>query len=206
MKQQGGNFIHRMNVRSSQQPRLHPRLVVVEVNRYDAKEGTSVQKLPSMTPAPNTSVSIEVMEAIRGKKQLYCQAVDTKTWADFERIALPDATMVYKHADGRIVTNVLEGQDSSQPYKFDSRDDVVAFFKTLLGPLQTVHLVDSGSFERISDDEVRAVFVMIAHSGLSTESKYGHSISGGQYHDVYKMVNGEWFLKSLEYVMSYQRL
>ncbi|TLD32859.1 hypothetical protein PspLS_00937 [Pyricularia sp. CBS 133598] len=187
---------------SLQQSRIHPRLFVVVVNQYD---DTQLSKLPSMPPAPNTTVPIEVIEAIRGKKQLYCLAVDNKTWVDLERVALPDATMVYKLGDSSTVTDVTEGQDKSQPYKFDSRDDVVAFLKTLFGPLQTVHLVDSGSFERISDDEVKVVFVTTAHSGPSTELKNDHSTYGGQYHEVYKRVDGEWFLKSLEYVMLYQR-
>ncbi|KAI6373246.1 hypothetical protein MCOR25_003455 [Pyricularia grisea] len=158
-----------------------------------------------MTPAPNTTVPIEVMEAIRGKKQLYCLAADTKNWAEFERVALPEATMVYKHADGKIITHVLEDGENSQQFKFDTRDEMVAFFKKTLGPMQSVHIVDSGSFERISDDEVKAVFVIMAFAGLSTELKDGHTTAGGQYHEVYKKVDGEWFLKSLEFIMLYQR-
>ncbi|TLS23672.1 uncharacterized protein PpBr36_06410 [Pyricularia pennisetigena] len=159
-----------------------------------------------MTPAPNTTVPIEVMEAIRGKKQLYCRAADAKTWADFERVALPEATMVYKLADGTIMTNALEHQDKSKPYKFDNRDEMVTFMKSTFESLQTIHMVDSGSFERISDDEVKAVFVIMTHAGLITEPKNGHATAGGHYHEVYKRVDGEWFLKSLEFVALYHRL
>ncbi|TLD11191.1 hypothetical protein PgNI_05205 [Pyricularia grisea] len=156
-----------------------------------------------MTSAKTTTVSPEIIEAIRSKKTLYCRAVDTKSWAEFERIALPNATLVYKNSVNGLTTDASDGTNLPS---FNSRDDFVAFFKKAFEPLQTIHMVNSGSFERISDDEVKAVFALVTHGGPTCDSKNGHVTAGGYYNEVYKNVDGEWFLKSIEFEKVYNRV
>ncbi|TLD29097.1 hypothetical protein PspLS_03346 [Pyricularia sp. CBS 133598] len=139
---------------------------------------------PIMKPAANTStISPEIIEAIRGKKKLYCRAVDSKSWGKFDLIALADATLVYK--------SVAHGP------RYDRRRT---------GRCQaTINLVNGGSFKRMGDDEVEAVFGVITHGGPASGSSGGHITAGGYYYEVWKNVGREWFLKSIEFDKVYNK-
>ncbi|KAK7752398.1 hypothetical protein SLS62_005551 [Diatrype stigma] len=153
-------------------------------------------------------VSPEVTNIIRAKQNRYCRAVDGKIWEPlFDTVALPDATFLYTHADGRVVTAALEGQDTSFEYDFKSRAAFVAFFKAAFEPLQTIHTIDGGDFEQVSDTEVKAVFIIMYFAGpQDPKAAIGHGCGGGHYHTTYKKVGDDWFLSDLKFVALYHRL
>ncbi|KAH9907405.1 hypothetical protein F4778DRAFT_721802 [Xylariomycetidae sp. FL2044] len=152
-------------------------------------------------------VSPEVCDIIRAKMHRYCRSVDSKQWDLFNTVAFPDATFAYRNPDGSFVTAALEGQDKSVPYDFKSREELLNFFKKTFSVLNTMHMVDSGDFEQVSEDEVKAVFVIMYMAGPNgVMPGLSHGSGGGHYYETWKRVGDDWMMSKLEFVVLYQKL
>lgn len=128
--------------------------------------------------------SLEVAYAITTVKAKYCRLVDTQEWESFDQVMLPDFKFKIKQGDS--VTNLT------------TRHDWVTQFTEQLKSLQTHHLVGPGELEEVSPDEVKAIIpiqYLIAHKDQT--SKFRTS-GGAFYHDIFKRVDGAWFLAETE--------
>src|SRR5690349_14175353 len=107
----------------------------------------------------------EVAERIRHKKAQYTRLADTKQWAKFDAIFLDDATFHFVDVDGNGVFPKGEGVAPDSRYTWTSRESWAAFFEKGLADFHVIHQVGPGEFEMVGEDEVRAVFTVLYHSG-----------------------------------------
>ncbi|KAK6216084.1 hypothetical protein LQW54_003860 [Pestalotiopsis sp. IQ-011] len=138
-------------------------------------------------------VAPEVAMIINRKKNWYCRYADTCQFEKFDQIALPECTYEYQ-SDGAVITQ------SGFTYRWGSTKDFVDFFAKAFETLQTIHMVGPGDFEQISDDEVRATFTVIYHSGLAkgVSESYGvQGTGGGHYCETWKRKGSDWFMAEL---------
>jgi hypothetical protein len=152
------------------------------------------------TPSPATA------ERIRYKKSQYTRFADSKQWARFDTIFVPDATMTFVGADG----NVVSTPDGATPYSWRSRESWVAFFEKAFADLQVIHLVGPGELDQVGPDEVRAVFTVMYHSGPIGDTGQGngqpHETGGGHYHETWVRRGDDWFCKDLWMQRLYHRV
>ncbi|KAH6960329.1 hypothetical protein DER45DRAFT_156374 [Fusarium avenaceum] len=138
------------------------------------------------------SVSPEAAAIIQRKKAKYCRYADTQQWHRFDEIMLPDATCVFRDRDGGIITN------SGVQCSWSSREEWAAFFKNENKDIQAVHLVGPAEMEQISADEIKSIWAVIFHAGTKDAEGGLHGTGGGHYHEVWKKVGDDWFMKSMD--------
>ncbi|KAJ5002344.1 hypothetical protein K4K48_000313 [Colletotrichum sp. SAR 10_66] len=136
-------------------------------------------------------VPYEISEAIRHKKAQYCRFADSNEWHLFDGIALPDATFKFFDKEGALV------KQGDTEMTFDNLAAFQAHFSKTNAHIDAVHMVNAGELDMVAEDEVRAIFTVVYHGGaLDTEDGL-HSTGAGHYHEVWKKVGDDWFLKSL---------
>ncbi|KAL2835139.1 hypothetical protein BDW59DRAFT_155962 [Aspergillus cavernicola] len=142
----------------------------------------------------------EIAESLRLKKSQYCRYADTHDWKSFASLLLPSLTATFTGLDGEIIT------EGGVTYYFSTRAEFVSFFSNALETQQTIHVVGPGELERISEDEVSAVWSVIYHAASPGVAGGWSGTGGGQYHEVWKRVEGDWFMASLKLVRGYWKV
>ncbi|KAF6819993.1 hypothetical protein CSOJ01_01061 [Colletotrichum sojae] len=133
----------------------------------------------------------EVAETIRRNKARYCHWSDTLRYDLFSRVALPDAKFDFVDREGQVLTM------NGVVHSFPDLDSFCKHFTAANTGIDAFHVIDPGAMEMVSEDEVKAVFGVTFGIG-ARGSDDGLAIAGaGQYHEVWKKVEGEWFIASL---------
>lgn len=145
--------------------------------------------MPTFTPI----VPYEIAEVIRLKKSQYCRFADTHDWAGFDNIFLPSLQASFNAPDGAVLV------ENGVTFSFDGREAFVGFFAKAFETQQTIHVVGPGELSLVAGDEVRAVWPATYHAA-SLGSKGGwRGTGGGYYREVWKKVDGDWFMASLKF-------
>ncbi|KAL3477398.1 hypothetical protein BJX99DRAFT_125603 [Aspergillus californicus] len=145
-------------------------------------------------------VPYEIAETLRFKKSQYCRSADTHDWETFASLFLPSLTATFTGPDGEIIT------ENGVTYSFATRAEFVSFFRNALELQQTVHVVGPGELERVSEDEVVAIWGVVYHAASPGVVGGWSGTGGGQYHEVWKRVEGDWFMASLKLVRGYWKV
>ncbi|KAL4778831.1 hypothetical protein BJX76DRAFT_352294 [Aspergillus varians] len=145
-------------------------------------------------------VPYKIAETLQLKKSQYCRYADTHDWKSFASLFLPSLTAIFTRPDGEIIT------ENGVTYSFPTRDEFVAFFSNAFETQQTVHIVGPGELESISEDEVSAVWSVVYHAASPGITGGWSGAGGGQYHEVWKRVEGEWFMASLKLVRGFWKV
>ena len=134
------------------------------------------------------TIPYEVAEQIRFKKAQYCRFLDTKQWASFEKLALPDARFVFHGVNGEVL------------HDFPSTRALVRPTARMLGDARTSHRVCNPELAPISDSEVSAIWAMEDYLVFPpNRAKPGMVIRGfGHYHEVWERQGDDWLLKRLD--------
>lgn len=138
------------------------------------------------------AVSPEAYAIISQKKAQYCRFADSHQWHKFDTIMLSNATYSFHEPDGSVI---MKGD---LPMKWLSRDDWTAFFSNENKDLQAIHNVGPAEMEQVSPDEIKAVFSVIYHVGNKEADSGFHGTGGGYYHETWKKVGDDWFMKTLK--------
>lgn len=145
--------------------------------------------MPTFTPI----VPYEIAEVIRLKKSQYCQFADTHDWAGFDNIFLPSLQASFHAPGGEVLV------EHGVTFSFEGREAFVGFFAKAFETQQTIHVVGPGELSLVAGDEVRAVWPATYHAA-SLGSKGGwRGTGGGYYREVWKKVDGDWFMASLKF-------
>ncbi|KAL4781770.1 hypothetical protein BJX76DRAFT_369614 [Aspergillus varians] len=142
----------------------------------------------------------EIAETLRLRKSQYCRLLDTHDWKAWGELFLPTATATFNNPDGSIMT------ENNTALSFDSRHAMVSFFSKVFDALQTTHVVGAGELTRVSEDEVRAIWPATYHAASQGVAGGWTGTGGGQYHEVWKRVEGEWFIGEFRLVRSYWKV
>jgi hypothetical protein len=138
-------------------------------------------------------MDLATLEEIRQVKYRYLRCVDTKLWDEIGDTFTADATVDYgTRAYGK-------------PLKLAGRDEIVAFFRTTLGPgILTVHA--AGQPEITVDGDVATGIWSFQDTVIATE--YDVVISGAAfYHDRYRReADGRWRISHTGYVRTYEAM
>ncbi|KFH43814.1 hypothetical protein ACRE_054030 [Hapsidospora chrysogenum ATCC 11550] len=145
-------------------------------------------------------VSPEIALAITRQKARYGRYADTKQWDKFERdIALSDARYSYCDVNGKPL------QVGKQALVFDSARSAAAFFERFFAPQATMHNLGVGDFEHTAEDEVQSVFGFEDQIVSKALGSLAEIRGGGYYYETWKRVGGEWYIKDLKMVRTYQK-
>jgi hypothetical protein len=145
--------------------------------------------------------SPEIVNIITRKKAQYCRFADTNQWHLFDQVALPECT--YEYCSNGVVFAKAEFT-----YAWGSTAEFVGFFSKAFENLQTIHLIGPGEFEKVSPDEIKAVFGVIYMSGLKPTAAESHGIQGqggGHYYETYKRKGDDWFMATLRMDRIYEK-
>lgn len=134
-----------------------------------------------MTPSP------EAAQAIAHTKAKYCRLLDTQQWHLFDEIVLPDFKFRMVE-DGTVVNR--DGVDID----FQAREPWIAHFSELFKGKQSHHLVGPAELDEVSAGQVNAKFAVQYYVTEKEISPKWRMTGGGHYHEVYKRVDGAWFL------------
>ncbi|KAJ4252777.1 hypothetical protein NW762_010683 [Fusarium torreyae] len=137
------------------------------------------------------AVSLEAAAIIQHKKAQYCRLADSEKWDGFDNIMLPDANFLFHNPDGSVITK------GDIEYSWSSREDWIAFFSNEFKTMQTIHMVGPAEMEQIAPDEIKAIWTVIYHAGDKNPEKGIHGTGGGHYHETWKKVGEDWFMKSM---------
>src|SRR5271170_271688 len=134
---------------------------------------------------------LRTIEDIRQVKYRYLRCVDTKLWDEIGDTFTEDATVDYgTKAYGK-------------PLKMSGRDEIVAFFRTQLGPgILTVHA--AGQPEITVDGDTATGIWSFQDTVIAT--KYRVVVSGAAfYHDRYRLeADGRWRISQTGYVRTFE--
>ncbi|KAL0941026.1 uncharacterized protein CTRU02_203789 [Colletotrichum truncatum] len=139
----------------------------------------------------NPIVPYEIAETIRRKKAKYCRYADTNQWHLFDQIALPDATFKFVDKKNEVV------RQNGAAHEWGSLAEFQEHFTKTNAHIDAIHMVNAGELEMVADDEVKAIFGVLFHAGALDSEAGLHSTGAGHYHEVWKKVGDDWFLKSL---------
>lgn len=145
-------------------------------------------------------VSPEVALAITNQKARYARLADTKQWDTMAKtIFLPDVNLRYCDANGR---PLMVG---SRALVFDSADTFAQLYKRMFAGVDSQHNISPGEFEPgEKEDEVRAVFGIEDQVVSKALGSWAELRGGGYYHETWKLVDGQWYIKDLELRRTYQ--
>ena len=122
-------------------------------------------------------------ETINRKKAQYCRCLDTRDWAGFVAIALPEARYSFRDDGG--------GFDS--PKAFAER------LSASFGGVRSSHRVNNPELAFTGPDEVSATWAMNDEQrfppGPDGKARFLHGY--GHYHEVWQRKGGDWFLAEL---------
>ena len=136
---------------------------------------------------------LRTIEDIRQVKYRYLRCVDTKLWDEIGEVFTEDATVDYgTKAYGK-------------PLKMSGRDEIVAFFRTQLGPgILTAHA--AGQPEINVDGDTATGIWSFQDTVIATEFRV--VIAGAAfYHDRYERgADGRWRIAHTGYVRTYETM
>jgi ketosteroid isomerase-like protein len=138
---------------------------------------------------------LRTIEEIRQVKYRYLRCVDTKLWDEIGDTFTEDATVDY----GTMAYG--------KPLKMDGRDEIVAFFRTTLGPeILTVHAAGQPEITLGADGDTAAGIWSFQDTVIATE--YRVVIMGAAfYHDRYERgADGQWRISHTGYVRTYEAM
>lgn len=133
-------------------------------------------------------VDYEVAEAIRQAKARYCRFVDTKAWADFERLALPDATFTFRDVAGEVL------------HQFASPREMVEISAPLLEGARSSHRVSNSELTWRDASTVAAIWAMEDHIVFPSRDGQPPSVltGAGHYYETWTRTSEGWRLAQLE--------
>lgn len=146
-------------------------------------------------------VSPEVAVAITRQKTRYCRYADTKQWYKLASdVALPDARLVYCDSEGKPL------QVSGRDLVFDSAQSFAAFYDKFFAQFDTMHNIGPADLEQVAADEVNSVFGFEDQVMSKPLGAWGEIRGGGYYYTTWKLVDGEWYIKDLKMIRTYQKM
>lgn len=131
--------------------------------------------------------SFEVAQAIAHAKAKYCRLVDTQQWHLLSEVVLPDF-------DFKIVEDGTVVNRGGVDIDFQGREPWIAHFSEVFKGKQSHHMVGPAELDEVSADQVNAKFAVqyyVAEKGADPRMRMA---GGGHYHEVFKRVDGAWFL------------
>ena len=135
---------------------------------------------------------LRTIEDIRQVKYRYLRCVDTKLWDEIGDTFTEDATVDYgTKAYGK-------------PLKMSGRDEIVAFFRSTLGPdILTVHAAGQPEIT-IDGDTAKGIW---SFQDTVIAVKYRVVIAGAAfYHDTYRREAGQWRISHIGYQRIYETM
>lgn len=145
-------------------------------------------------------VTPEVALAITNQKARYARYADTKQWDKMaDAVLLKDVNLRYCDADGR---PLMVG---GRALVFDSAETFAQLYKRMFAGVDSQHNISPGDFEPGErEDEVRAVFGIEDQVTSKMLGSWAELRGGGYYHETWKLVDGQWYIKDLELRRTYQ--
>lgn len=145
-------------------------------------------------------VSPEVALAISTQKARYARLADTKQWDEMAAtVFLPDVKLRYCDANGN---PLMVG---SRALVFDSADTFAQLYKRMFAGVNSQHNIAPGEFESGErDGEIRAVFGIEDQVTSKALGSWAELRGGGYYHETWRLVDGQWYIKDLELRRTYQ--
>ncbi|MCQ1775830.1 nuclear transport factor 2 family protein [Neorhizobium galegae] len=125
---------------------------------------------------------------IATRKAQYCRYVDTKRWEVFRELFSDVPDIRFVDTEGNTIN------------AFTSVEEFVTISALYLDGAQTIHQVHNAEMERISDDQVNAIWSMEDYLLFpAVEDARPASMHGyGHYHETWKFEAGQWRIAKLE--------
>lgn len=140
-----------------------------------------------MDPTANDLADLLAREAIKDVKARYCRFLDTKDRHEFGRLFTADAVMDVREDTG------LDPVTGVEP--------IVEQVRFAVDHAATSHQVHSPEVELTGSGSARATWAMqdrvVWQSGKSPVEGVSSITGYGQYHETYRLVEGEWKISSL---------
>lgn len=140
---------------------------------------------------------LETTQVITSKKAQYTRLIDTHQLPLLNAILLPGFSFKMLDHEGAILN--LGGN----AVIYHTLAEFQAHFSELLKTKQSIHLVGPPELEQVGSDEIKAVFAMHALSADVGVQPKGRMTMAGHYHDVWKRVDGKWWLAEVALRLSY---
>ena len=130
------------------------------------------------------------IEEIKGLKAHYFQLLDTKQWAEWEKLFAPD-----------LVTEFPDDRPDLPPYK--GRREFVKAIEESLGPALTIHHGHTPQIEILSATRARGLWAMQdwlrwPPGTAPTELGCNNIVGWGHYHEAYHKADEGWQIASLK--------
>jgi hypothetical protein len=137
-------------------------------------------------------MDLETLEEIRQVKYRYLRCVDTKLWDEIGDTFTEDAIVDYGT------------QAYGKPLKMSGRDEIVAFFRSTLGPdILTVHAAGQPEIT-VDGDNATGIW---SFQDTVIAIKYRVVIAGAAfYHDTYRREAGQWRISHTGYKRTYESM
>ena len=130
----------------------------------------------------------EAFGEIGMRKARYCRYVDTKHWTEFRKLFADTPNIQFVNPEGQTI------------HTFTSADEFVTTSARYLEGARTIHQVHNAEMERVSDNEVQALWSMEDYLVFSpTSDTRPASMHGyGHYHESWEFEDGWWRICKLE--------
>jgi hypothetical protein len=128
-------------------------------------------------------------EEIRQLKARYFRFLDNKQWNDLQNVWTDDA-----------ILDMTEGRGSETPtdqVRFHvGREAIVAFIRSIIGDVQTVHQGHQFEVSFVSPEVARGQWAMTDILRWPTGAPVRELHGWGYYHDTYERISDTWLIKS----------
>ncbi|GAM83042.1 hypothetical protein ANO11243_010280 [Dothideomycetidae sp. 11243] len=147
-------------------------------------------------------VPLDVAAAITAKKAMYGRFLDTKQWDKLqELVVLPDCEFLFLDQQKK---PMLAG---SKPLIYSNSAEFVKGLSGVMNMGDTQHLFGAGqfSFTTKNRDEVSAIWAL--QDTMIIRNTFGlvEVSGGGYYYETWKLVDGQWYMKSLRLERTFSR-
>ncbi|MEK1887280.1 MAG: nuclear transport factor 2 family protein [Phyllobacterium sp.] len=122
------------------------------------------------------------------RKARYCRYIDTKHWTEFRRLFSEAPDIRFVDAEGQTM------------HAFTSVDEFVTTSARYLEGARTIHQVHNAEMEKVSDNEVAAIWSMEDYlvfppgDDARPSSMHGY----GHYYETWVLEDGQWRIAKLE--------
>jgi hypothetical protein len=92
------------------------------------------------------------------------------------------------------------------PLLFRSTQKSTDLFRRFFADAETFHMFGPGEFEQVLNNEVKAVWGMEDQIFLKSTANFVGVRGGGYYYEIWRLKDGEWYLKSLDLRRTYTQM
>ena len=137
---------------------------------------------------------LNAIEEIKLLKARYLRFVDTKDWDGIRGVFCEDAILDLRYS-GQVTDRFEPLPQGEDPRVFRSRDAIMEFMQSRIGPKRTVHHGHCHEVEILSSHEARGIIaledrIMEADGSKLVSQGWGH------YHELYRHEGGAWHIAS----------